>query len=83
MGVWCIWGLEGARGDLRQNLVDLINTERAALGRGPLTLHPYLNVSAQGHSEDMLARGYFNHTTPEGKSHAIQPDDSTKSQRFG
>lgn len=33
---------------------------------GPLSFHPALAAAARGHSQDMAARGYFDHDTPEG-----------------
>ena len=35
---------------------------------GPLGVDETLEVAAQGHAEDMAARGYFEHDTPEGLS---------------
>ncbi|CAM5343878.1 RNA polymerase sigma factor OS=Streptomyces glaucescens OX=1907 GN=SGLAU_30880 PE=3 SV=1 [Streptomyces glaucescens] len=43
-----------------------MNEERAAAGCAPLTEDPQLNQAAQGHSEDMAARGFFDHTNPDG-----------------
>ncbi|AIS02110.1 sigma-70 family RNA polymerase sigma factor [Streptomyces glaucescens] len=47
-------------------VVALVNKERAAAGCAPLTEDPQLNQAAQGHSEDMAARGFFDHTNPDG-----------------
>jgi RNA polymerase sigma factor (sigma-70 family) len=47
-------------------VVALVNEERAAAGCAPLTEDPQLNQAAQGHSEDMAARGFFDHTNPDG-----------------
>jgi uncharacterized protein YkwD len=33
---------------------------------GPLSYHSALATAARGHSQDMAARGYFDHDTPEG-----------------
>src|SRR5690606_13531909 len=33
----------------------------------PLTLSDPLNAAAQAHAEDMLARGYYDHLSPEGE----------------
>ena len=44
-----------------------VNTERAKSGRVALTLSPDLNAVAQAHACDMAQRGYFSHTTPEGR----------------
>jgi uncharacterized protein YkwD len=44
----------------------LTNVQRRAAGCPPLTLSPQLTKAAQRHSQDMAARGYFSHSTPEG-----------------
>lgn len=48
-------------------VVALVNKERAAAGCGPVTEGPQLDAAAQGHSDDMAARGFFDHTDPDGK----------------
>lgn len=45
----------------------LANAERAKSGCGPLTLNSKLGSAAQGHSEDMAERDFFDHTNPDGK----------------
>ncbi|MGI5373162.1 sigma-70 family RNA polymerase sigma factor [Streptomyces sp. CA-251387] len=47
-------------------VVALVNKERADAGCGPLTEDPLLNKAAQGHSDDMAARNFFDHTNPDG-----------------
>ncbi|CAM5448208.1 hypothetical protein SCANM63S_01333 [Streptomyces canarius] len=47
-------------------VVALVNKERAAAGCGPVTEDPQLDKAAQGHSDDMAARGFFYHTDPDG-----------------
>ncbi|MFF7091100.1 sigma-70 family RNA polymerase sigma factor [Streptomyces rubradiris] len=47
-------------------VVALVNEERAAAGCGPVTEDPQLDRAAQGHSDDMAARGFFDHTNPDG-----------------
>ncbi|MEW2515224.1 sigma-70 family RNA polymerase sigma factor [Streptomyces sp. NPDC046870] len=47
-------------------VVALVNKERAAAGCGPVTEDPQLDKAAQGHSDDMAARGFFDHTDPDG-----------------
>ncbi|MFF5470894.1 sigma-70 family RNA polymerase sigma factor [Streptomyces achromogenes] len=47
-------------------VVALVNKERAAAGCGPVTEDPLLERAAQGHSDDMAARGFFDHTNPDG-----------------
>ncbi|MEV2253545.1 sigma-70 family RNA polymerase sigma factor [Streptomyces sp. NPDC050147] len=51
----------------------LANAERAKSGCGPLTLNSKLNDAAQGHSDDMAERDFFDHTNPDGKD----PGDRT------
>ncbi|GAB3562803.1 hypothetical protein GCM10027445_04070 [Amycolatopsis endophytica] len=48
----------------------LVNQERAAAGCAALTADSRLATAARKHSDDMSARGYFSHTTPEGTSFA-------------
>ncbi|MEU5951650.1 sigma-70 family RNA polymerase sigma factor [Streptomyces sp. NPDC047525] len=45
----------------------LANAERAKSGCGPLTLNSKLGNAAQGHSDDMAERDFFDHTNPDGK----------------
>jgi uncharacterized protein YkwD len=49
-------------------VLSLVNAERAKVGCAPLTADPELAALAEGHSEDMAERGYFSHTTPDGRS---------------
>lgn len=56
------------RGDLEAQMLVLINEERAKAGLRALTADPELSPVARAHSSDMLARGYFSHVTPEGKT---------------
>jgi uncharacterized protein YkwD len=52
---------------LEEQMLALVNRERAAAGLGPLEADPELTEVARRHSADMFARGYFSHNTPEGK----------------
>ncbi len=56
------------RPNLEAEMLKLVNRERAAAGLQPLAADPELLEVARQHSADMLARGYFSHQTPEGKS---------------
>ncbi|CAM5665295.1 MULTISPECIES: sigma-70 family RNA polymerase sigma factor [Streptomyces] len=47
-------------------VVALVNKERATAGCDPLAEDSLLDKSAQRHSEDMAARGFFDHTNPDG-----------------
>jgi uncharacterized protein YkwD len=49
-----------------QSMLDLVNEERVSRGLHPLVMDERLREAARAHSRDMLARGYFNHVTPDG-----------------
>ena len=49
-------------------LVELANADRGAEGVGTLAVSPTLTEAAQMKADDMAARGYFAHDTPDGKS---------------
>ncbi|MEU4803503.1 CAP domain-containing protein [Actinosynnema sp. NPDC023587] len=49
-----------------RRVVDLVNEARSAAGCGPVKVDERAVTSAQGHSDDMSARDYFSHDTPEG-----------------
>jgi uncharacterized protein YkwD len=51
---------------LRQRALELVNQARAAHGLSRLEPGPDLDEAAQSHAQDMLRRGYFLHTSPEG-----------------
>jgi uncharacterized protein YkwD len=51
---------------LRQRALELVNQARAAHGLSRLELGRDLDEAAQSHARDMLRRGYFSHTSPEG-----------------
>ncbi|MGW1409104.1 CAP domain-containing protein [Streptomyces sp. NPDC002403] len=46
----------------------LVNQERAKVGCSPLTARASLASLAQDFSEDMAARGFFDHTDPDGRT---------------
>jgi uncharacterized protein YkwD len=50
---------------LEQDVVKLVNAERAKAGCKPVTADDRLVAAARGHSADMAARDYFDHATPE------------------
>lgn len=56
----------GAQGDLAALALALVNEARAAEGLGALSASGVLDEAARGHAEDMLARGFYDHVTPEG-----------------
>ena len=49
-------------------LVDLTNGDRASNSIGGLTVNPVLTAAAQAKADDMAAKGYFAHVSPEGKN---------------
>lgn len=55
------------RPDLEAQMLVLVNAERRSAGLPPVQPDPKLTEVAREHSEDMFARGYFSHYTPEGK----------------
>lgn len=55
------------RPDLEAKMLVLINEERTSRGLQPLAADAQLVPVARAHSQDMFARGYFSHYTPERK----------------
>jgi len=53
---------------MQDELVACTNRERVAAQLPELSVDPTLTRAAQGHAQDMNARSYFNHNTPEGTS---------------
>lgn len=47
-------------------LVDLANDDRSELALPELTTNPLLTAAAQAKADDMAAKSYFSHSTPEG-----------------
>lgn len=56
----------------------LVNAERSARGLTPLDHSPRLDQIAQTHADDMSARNYFTHTSPEGRT----PSDRARDARY-
>jgi uncharacterized protein YkwD len=56
-------------GDVETEQLRLLNQDREANGLQPLLCHTGLLDTARRHSQDMAARGYFDHLTPEGMRH--------------
>ncbi|HEU5032594.1 MAG TPA: CAP domain-containing protein [Spirillospora sp.] len=57
----------GTAGRYASQVVALVNAERAKHGCRALTVNSKLARAAQGHSADMHARNFFDHTNPDGK----------------
>jgi uncharacterized protein YkwD len=55
-----------------QEVVKLVNAQRAKAGCKAVKADDRLATAARGHSADMAARGYFSHTTPEGTDFAAR-----------
>lgn len=53
---------------MQQQVLELVNAERAAAGCGAVTANDALDAAARGHAEDMKALGYFSHTGQDGRS---------------
>jgi len=53
-----------------QAFVTLVNTHRQSLGLGALVWDQTAADVALAHSRDMVARGYFGHTNPDGQTSA-------------
>ncbi len=51
---------------IRAAILCLVNAQRAASGLGALVDNAALTAAAQGHSDDMVARQYFAHTSADG-----------------
>lgn len=57
-------GIRDAR-RVRRELLDAVNRERAVHRVAPVHASPILERAAQGHADDMLARGYYAHESPD------------------
>ncbi|UUN30327.1 sigma-70 family RNA polymerase sigma factor [Streptomyces sp. FIT100] len=58
---------EPPSGGPAQQVLALVNAERAEAGCGPVSANGKLATAATGHSADMAARDYFDHTSPDGE----------------
>jgi uncharacterized protein YkwD len=64
-----LWARPFSHGGLRRTageVVALTNAERAAQGLAPLAVDAPLTTAAQAHSDDMVARAFYSHTSPDG-----------------
>lgn len=52
----------------KEEVVDLVNIERTNAGLPPMKYNTFLEKAAQAHGDDMQARDYFEHHSPEGTS---------------
>ncbi len=53
---------------LRQQVLDLVNAERAKVHAAPLIFNRFLIGSAQTYAEDMNKLGFFSHVSPTGQT---------------
>jgi len=51
-----------------KKMLEMLNKERVSRGLGALSMDDTLRAVARLHSQDMLARGYFSHYSPDGTS---------------
>ncbi|MCX6763080.1 MAG: CAP domain-containing protein [Candidatus Moranbacteria bacterium] len=49
-----------------EKILGLTNSSRAAAGESMLTANPKLSLAAEAKADDMIAKNYFSHTSPEG-----------------
>ncbi|MEU8247960.1 CAP domain-containing protein [Nonomuraea sp. NPDC048916] len=68
----------GGASAVEDTVVKLTNEARAAGGCRPLVHDPKLHAAAERHSADMAARGFFDHTSPDGRS----PGDRVRAAGF-
>ncbi|MEV4333095.1 CAP domain-containing protein [Streptomyces sp. NPDC049597] len=52
---------------LARRIVSLVNVHRRRAGCAPLRIDDRLQAAAQAHADDMAARGYYEHESPEGR----------------
>lgn len=55
-----------------QELLELVNKERAKVGVAPLKLDARLNRTAQMKADDMVANNYYNHVSPITGKHGYE-----------
>lgn len=68
----------GGGSTVEDAVVQLTNQARTANGCKALVHDPQLRAAAEGHSADMAAKGYFSHTSQDGRS----PGDRIKAAGF-
>ncbi|CAM5285500.1 CAP domain-containing protein [Streptomyces abikoensis] len=64
--LWAAPMTPGGLARLTAEVIALTNAERAAAGLRPLAADHRLAAAAQAHSDDMVARDFYAHTSPEG-----------------
>ncbi|MER7072224.1 CAP domain-containing protein [Terrabacter sp. NPDC000476] len=61
---------DAATVSVQNQVITLVNAQRAKAGCRALVLDARLSRAAQAHSIDMAKRRYFSHTTPDGRTFA-------------
>ncbi|MEV6250096.1 CAP domain-containing protein [Streptomyces sp. NPDC051742] len=59
-----------------KDVLALVNAERERAGCGPLRAEKHLRTAAQGHADDMSARDYYEHASPEGRDAGDRMSDA-------
>ncbi len=59
-----------------EQVLDMINAQRAEHGCAPLKLEPRLEAAAERESRDMATRHFFNHTEPDGTTPGVRVHDT-------
>ncbi|MEU1898233.1 CAP domain-containing protein [Nocardiopsis dassonvillei] len=67
-------GSDAPDGGATEQVVTLVNAQRADAGCGPLRVDSRLTAAAQEHSEDMNRRDYMSHESPEGEGPGDRAD---------
>ena len=62
--------------DERCAVFQLVNQERSQAGVAPYTWNAELALAAQLHAEDMVANGYFDHTSLDGRNFSDRAEDA-------
>lgn len=66
---WSSYGVLGTSSDYSHSaLLDSTNQQRLAANQSELTIDPLLTAAAQAKANDMAARNYWSHDTPDGKA---------------
>ncbi|MGW7553525.1 sigma-70 family RNA polymerase sigma factor [Streptomyces rimosus] len=71
-------GSASGQSPFAQQVTALVNTERAKQGCAPVRGNSQLDTAAGRHSQDMDARNYFDHTSPDG----TDPGDRIKAAGY-
>jgi hypothetical protein len=64
----CAAALQAVQASVQSDFLALVNAERASKGIAPLTMNAKLQAAATAHSQDMIDKDYFSHTSYNGMS---------------